>query len=257
MTSVAQSLIVAYIVWMKLATKIVPADASVPPKSDVVLIHGTGSNSQMWAPQVEALSRTGHRCFLIDLRGHGETPEPYEQTNIEVHKADVLGTIDTLDLNYPAIFVGHSLGAIISMELAQLKPEMFEQIFAVGMPGRVLSLVVVIFRVILRLPYEKLRGTGLQKALPWRLRTLINTDRFTLTQIADNFQCLDYVSQPFNIKCPVHFSAGRFDPVAPFLYVQRMHRSLPQSTLQVFEFAGHNHMDQYPNQFNKWLSRSL
>ncbi len=243
---------------MILATKIIPANPGVAsPKSDVIFIHGTGSNSEMWAPQVEALSQLGHRCCLLDLRGHGGTPEMFETTNIEVHKADVMSTLATLDLQYPAIFIGHSLGAILSMELAQMYPEMFEQIFAVGMPGRVFAIVVVIFRLILRFPYEKLRGTGLQKALPWRLRTLINTDRFTLTQIADNFQGLDYVSAPFTIKCPVHFSAGLFDPVAPFPYVHKMHRSLPHSTLQVFELAGHNHMDQYPHKFNRWLSRSI
>jgi pimeloyl-ACP methyl ester carboxylesterase len=242
---------------MKLSTSIIDSVVHQSAKADVVFIHGTGSNSEMWTPQVEALSRLGHRCFLIDLRGHGKTPEMFEPTNLEVHKADVLETLKVLEVKYPCIFIGHSLGAIIAMELAQLHPEMFERVFAVGMPGRVVSLVVVMFRMILKFPYEKLRGTGLHKALPWRRYTLMNTDRYTLSQIADNFQSLDYVSKPFNINCPVHFSAGRFDPVAPFPYVERMHRALPHSTLEVFELAGHNHMDQYPNRFNRWLSSAL
>ncbi|HEY9681097.1 MAG TPA: alpha/beta hydrolase [Oculatellaceae cyanobacterium] len=242
---------------MKLSTNIVDSALPRTAKPDVVFIHGTGSNSQMWSPQVEALSRQGHKCFLIDLRGHGKTPEVFEPTNLEVHKADVLETLEDLNINYPCIFIGHSLGAIISMELAQIKPDMFERVFAVGLPGRVFALVVVLFRIILRFPYEKLRGTSLHKMLPWRLYTLINTDRYTLTQIADNFQSLDYVSNPFNVKCPVHFSAGRFDPVAPFPYVKRMHQALPHSTLEIFELAGHNHMDQYPRRFNHWLSSSL
>jgi pimeloyl-ACP methyl ester carboxylesterase len=242
---------------MKLSTTSVSAEISELHKPDVIFIHGTGSNSQMWTPQVEALSKLGHRCLLIDLRGHGKTPEPYEPTTIQVHLADIQETLAAETPHYPAIFVGHSLGAIISLELAQLNPEMFAQIFAVGMPGKVLALVVFMFRIVLLFPYEKLRGTALHKALPWRLHTLINTERFTLMQIAANFQSLDYVSTPFNVKCPVHFSAGRFDPVAPYPYVKRMHHSLPQSTLRVFEFAGHNHMDQYPTKFNHWLSSSL
>jgi pimeloyl-ACP methyl ester carboxylesterase len=229
----------------------------IPAKSDVIFIHGTGSNSEMWASQVKTLTNLGHRCFLIDLRGHGQTPEVFETTNIQVHLDDVMETLQSLPINYPATFVGHSLGAIISMELAQLHPEMFDQICAVGMPGKVYSIVVSLFKVVLLFPYEKLRGTALHKALPWRLKTLISTQRFTLMQIVANFRGLDYISSPFKISCPVHFSAGRFDPVAPFPFVKRMHNSLPQSTLRVFEFAGHNHMDQYPGQFNNWLSNSL
>ena len=231
--------------------------SAIPAKSDVIFIHGTGSNSEMWAAQVKTLTNLGHRCFLIDLRGHGQTPEVFETTDIQVHLDDVMETLQTLPVKYPATFVGHSLGAIISMELAQLYPEMFDQIFAVGMPGKVYSIVVDLFKIGMLFPYEKLRGTSLHKALPWRLKTLVSTDRFTLMQIVANFRALDYISTPFKISCPVHFSAGRFDPVAPFPFVKRMHNSLPHSTLRIFEFAGHNHMDQYPRQFNNWISSSL
>ncbi len=55
----------------------------------------------MWVSQVEALSRLGHRCCTIDLRGHGGTPELFEPTNIEVHKADVMETLAGLDLHLP------------------------------------------------------------------------------------------------------------------------------------------------------------
>jgi pimeloyl-ACP methyl ester carboxylesterase len=233
------------------------AKDAMPPKSDVIFIHGTGSNSDMWASQVKTLTDLGHRCFLIDLRGHGQTPEVFETTDIRVHLDDVMETLQALPIKYPASFVGHSLGAIISMELAQLHPEMFDRICAVGMPGKVYSIVVSLFKIVLLSPYEKLRGTSLHAVLPWRLKTLVSTDRFTLMQIVANFKELDYISTPFKISCPVHFSAGRFDPVAPFPFVKRMHSSLPHSTLRVFEFAGHNHMDQYPDQFNNWLASSL
>jgi pimeloyl-ACP methyl ester carboxylesterase len=227
------------------------------PKPDVIFIHGTGSNSQMWESQAAALSDLGHRCFLIDLRGHGGSPEPYEPTNIDLHLADMRETLEQSDARYPAIFVGHSLGAIISMELAERHPEMFGEIMAAGMPGRVFAIVVFLFQIILLFPYEKLRDTRLHQMMPWRLHTLVKTDRFTLLQIVENFKELNYVDRTFNVSCPVHFSVGRFDPVAPCVYVKEMHRKLPQSTLRIFEFAGHNFMDQYAPQFNEWLIGSL
>lgn len=242
---------------MLLASRVLQSEAASSTKPDVIFIHGTGSNSKMWESQAQDLAALGHRCFLIDLRGHGNTPELFEPTDIHCHLTDMKETLDQSDVRYPAVFVGHSLGAIISMELAQRHPELFGQIMAAGMPGRVFPIVVFLFQIILAFPYEKLRGTSFHQALPWRLHTLINTDRFTLMQIVENFKELDYLNKSFDVNCPVHFSVGRFDPVAPCMYVQEMHRQLPQSTLRVFEFAGHNFMDQYVPEFNDWLVGAL
>ncbi len=88
--------------------------AASTAKADVVFIHGTGSSSEMWQPQVELLNGLGYRCFVIDLRGHGKSIEPGEPTNLAVHNADVLQTIENSEVRFPAVFVGHSLGAIIS-----------------------------------------------------------------------------------------------------------------------------------------------
>jgi pimeloyl-ACP methyl ester carboxylesterase len=243
---------------MRLAmTAAEPDGADGTTKPDVIFIHGTGSNSEMWQPQVDALKVRGYRSFLLDLRGHGATHEPKEPTGIDVHILDVLDTIENSEIKFPAIFVGHSLGAIISLVLAEQRPELFKQIFAVAMPGKILGPVVSGFEVILKLPYERLRGTQIHRKLPWRPRTLISTDRYTMGEIVRNFKNLDYVSRPFKIDCPVHFSAGRFDPVAPLMYVIQMHEALPHSTLKIFEMAGHNFMDQQPIEFNKWLLQYL
>jgi pimeloyl-ACP methyl ester carboxylesterase len=225
--------------------------------SDVVLIHGTGSSAQMWRPHLNLLLARGYRCILPDLRGHGASPEPEEQTDIGVHLRDLEETFEHLDIHFPAIFIGHSLGAIIAMSLAERKPEMVRQIFAVGMPGKVLPAISLAFKLYMASPYEMLRGTDFHKVLPWRQRMLIDTHRHSLTEIVDNFADLDFVSQKMEVKCPVHFAVGRWDPVAPHYFAAKMHEIMPGSTLQVFEWAGHNFMDQYPEQFGDWLHKYL
>ena len=225
--------------------------------ADIVLIHGTGANSEMWSPQLKVLEESGFRCFIPDLRGHGQTPEPEEKTDIEVHIQDLLDTLEELDIRYPATFIGHSLGAITCLLLAERRPELFSQILAVGMPGRVLGPVAKAFRIFLGWPYKTLKSLPLKKHLPWRERTLIDTPHYTLSQIVDNFATLDYLSRRFDLQCPVHFSVGRLDPVAPCQYVQEMHRMLPNSTLRIFEWAGHNCMDEQPAQFNAWMLEKI
>lgn len=221
--------------------------------SDVVLIHGTGSGAEMWKPQVELLVSMGYRCILPDLRGHGLTHEPGEPTDIEVHLRDIEETFRELDIQYPATFIGHSLGAIISLTLAERRPELFQQIFAVGMPGKVLPPLSMAFRMFLNVPFEKLRGTPLHESLGWRPKQMISTNRHALKEIVNNISEMDFVSRTLNVACPVHFAVGRWDPVAPHYFVEKIHRALPSSTLHVFEWAGHNCMDQYPQQFNEWL----
>ena len=64
--------------------------------------------------------------------------------------------------------------------------------------------------------------------IPWafRPRTLIETQKHSLSQIVENFGDLDFVTNLPKVKCRVHIAAGRFDPVAPSFYAQQVHRDL-------------------------------
>lgn len=226
-------------------------------KPDVVLIHGTGADGTLWGPQVQLLVSEGHRCLVPELRGHGLTHEPAEPTGVSVHITDLLETLDQSKLNYPAIWVGHSLGAIILMQLAVERPELFLQILAVGLPGRVPPLITALFRRFLSTPFERLRGTAVQKALSIRHRILIDTERHSLEQIVENFATINLLDKDHNLPCPIHFCVGRFDVVAPCIYTRRLHEAIPNSTLKIFEFAGHSCMDDQPEQFNAWLMEKV
>lgn len=224
---------------------------------DVVLIHGTGAKSEMWKRQIEQLTSMGYRCIVPDLRGHGETHEPEERTDIGVHLADVMETLTSVGVVYPAIFVGHSLGAIISLELAQREPHMVSKVLAVAMPGRVPLLTVEAFRWFLKLPYENIRGTAIHRTLDWRPRVMLETNRHSLEQIMLNFSRLDYCGNVPKASCPVHFVVGRLDMVAPLVYAQKLHEALPGSTMHVIEWAGHNCMDSQPKAFDKWFLEKI
>lgn len=242
---------------MRLAVKKEFPKEERPGLPDLVLIHGTGANAEMWRPQVDMLKGHGYRCFLPEFRGHGDSHEPGDAADVAAHLADMMDTLMDMDIRFPAVFVGHSLGAIVSMELAQRRPDLFKQILAVGMPGRVNPILSAAFKMLLNAPFEKLRGTAIHERLPWRERTIISTQRHSLEQIVENFGTLNYVDQRMAVECPVHFSVGRFDPIADHKHVHTMHKSLPSSTLRVFDWAGHNCMDERPDEFNSWLLEKL
>src|SRR5581483_5488532 len=104
-------------------------------KLDIVFIHGTGSNAKMWQSQVQFFTALGYACTLIDLRGHGQSDEPNERTDLNIHRQDLLETLQASDVRLPAYFIGHSLGAIVALDLAEKNPELVKAVFAACIPA--------------------------------------------------------------------------------------------------------------------------
>ena len=74
----------------------------------VVLLHAFPQNRAMWAPQVEALSKT-HRIIAPDFRGFGESDAPLGHYTLDQFADDVAGLLDYLAIQR-AVFVGLSMG---------------------------------------------------------------------------------------------------------------------------------------------------
>ncbi|MFC7480595.1 alpha/beta fold hydrolase [Luedemannella flava] len=98
-----------------------PADAPMV----IVLLHGWTLDKRVWRPQIEALTGQGHRIVAYDLRGHGRSSDvrPGQATveQLADDLAEVLGT--ELAAGQRAVLVGHSLGGMAILELAQRHPD--------------------------------------------------------------------------------------------------------------------------------------
>ena len=86
----------------------------------VVLVHGWGDDSSIWATTVEDLS-TDCACTSIDLPGHGRSPAPTEASAYE--REALLVAIDAvLAGTGPAVLVGHSLGGYLGLAHCVTRP---------------------------------------------------------------------------------------------------------------------------------------
>jgi pimeloyl-ACP methyl ester carboxylesterase len=222
-------------------------------KSHIVFLHGTGSNARMWKNQVSYFSRLGYPCTLIDLRGHGQSHEPYEKTDLVVHTQDVLDTLQNSKIKFPAYFVGHSLGAIVALSIAEKHPSLVKAVYAACAPGRLVKPVQFLLRIFLNGPFQALKESRVKHFLPWRERTLVEMPTFTMKEIANFFRESDLLTSTPKVSCPVHIGAARFDPLAIHGHSKMIHSKLPESTFQTFEWAGHNVMDYRTNDFNSWI----
>ena len=101
------------------------AAAAVPARLPVICIHGLTRNSADFdelAPQIAAL---GRRTIAVDVRGRGHSawdPNPANYNPV-VYAGDVIKLMDGLGIAR-AVFVGTSMGGLITMTLAARRLEL-------------------------------------------------------------------------------------------------------------------------------------
>jgi lipase len=93
-------------------------EAAAPP---VVCLHGVSAHGRRYRRLAEERLAARFRVLAPDLRGHGRSDwvPPWD---LATHVGDVLETLDVLGFG-PALWVGHSFGGRLILELAAREPE--------------------------------------------------------------------------------------------------------------------------------------
>jgi N-formylmaleamate deformylase len=78
-------------------------------KPAVVLAHGITDNGLCWTRLAQALAQD-YDLIMYDARGHGFSESPATGYTTNEHVADLVGVVETLGLEKPAL-IGHSMGA--------------------------------------------------------------------------------------------------------------------------------------------------
>jgi pimeloyl-ACP methyl ester carboxylesterase len=89
----------------------------------LLLTHGFGASSQMWAPNVAPLAAE-RQVITWDLRGHGRSSRPADQAEYTQAAclADMIALLDTCGTSR-AVLGGLSLGGYLSLALSLAYPE--------------------------------------------------------------------------------------------------------------------------------------
>jgi sigma-B regulation protein RsbQ len=108
-------------------------------KRAIVFAHGFGCDQNMWRFVAPAFERD-FQTVLFDHVGAGGSDlsayDPCKYTTLDGYAEDVVEIARELDLDEGAVFVGHSVSAMIGV-LASLKaPELFENLVLVGPSAR-------------------------------------------------------------------------------------------------------------------------
>jgi pimeloyl-ACP methyl ester carboxylesterase len=101
------------------------APASGPAKLPVICIHGLTRNSRDFEVVAPRIATHGRRVLSLDVRGRGcsdRDPNPANY-HVGIYAADVAALLDQSGVSR-AIFIGTSMGRLITMTLAALRPDL-------------------------------------------------------------------------------------------------------------------------------------
>lgn len=90
--------------------------------SPLILIHGFGAAIGHWRNNIPTLAEAGYRVFALDLLGFGGSDKPALDYTLDLWE-DLLQAFWTEHVQTPAIFVGNSIGALLSLMLLVDHPD--------------------------------------------------------------------------------------------------------------------------------------
>lgn len=104
------------------------------PRATVLFIHGIGNSGDAWHDVIERLPKDV-RVVTIDLLGFGNSPRPkWAIYNARTQANAVLATYLKLRITSQVIVVGHSLGALVGIEMAKRYPLLVESLILCSPP---------------------------------------------------------------------------------------------------------------------------
>ena len=95
----------------------------------LLLLHGVGLNADAWAAQVDTLS-ADYQTIAIDMPGHGESDRLQHADNLANYSDCIVEVINALDS--PVFLVGHSMGALIALDIAIRYPQKLAKLVAMN-----------------------------------------------------------------------------------------------------------------------------
>lgn len=88
----------------------------------LVLVHGFGASIGHWRKNIPVLAAAGYRVFAIDLLGFGGSDKPPLNYTMELWQ-ELLKDFWTAHIQEPAVFVGNSIGGLLSLMVLANHPE--------------------------------------------------------------------------------------------------------------------------------------
>ena len=279
---------------VRLSCEEIEPPPGVPAELTVVLVHGFALDRRTWHFQRRFLAELGHggrggpvvRQVIYDQRSHGRSERaPRASCTIEQLGHDLDAVLRALAPDRPLVLVGHSMGGMTIMALAEQQPDLFaDRVLGVaflatsaaevarrGLPGTFLSRRNPFTRSLgLVAGWQPLLVEGARRVghdLIWALTrrfsygdrridparvdlvdSMISANAVdALTDFVDTLGTHDRIAAlPALAGCEVLVAAGDADALIPFRHSEVIAAELPGATLVRLPGVGHMPMLEQP-----------
>jgi pimeloyl-ACP methyl ester carboxylesterase len=213
-----------------------------PNALPLVLIHGAGGSHLDWPIALRRLP--GANLVLPDLPGHGKSPLP-GRDSIVTYAADVIALLDSLGIER-AIFVGHSMGGGIALQVALDHAERAAGLILVGTGAK----LGVSPEILERLHVDQAGVAHLLAEWYWSAATPPERRALTVQYLLaqpvellynDYLACnrFDVRERLPEIRVPTLIFAGTEDRMTSLKFGQYLQSHIADAELVVLEGAGH------------------
>lgn len=101
----------------------------------VVLLHGLGRSSIVWHHLLDLLQSRPLRLVTFDLLGFGSSPKPGRlRYDVDDHARSLIASLAAARFRQPAVLVGHSMGCLVAVRAARLRPDLVRHLVLYEMP---------------------------------------------------------------------------------------------------------------------------
>lgn len=226
-----------------------------------VLIHGAGLDHTTWALQSRWLAFRGWNVLAVDLPGHGASAGA-PLTSIRASAEWLVALLDVAGAAHAAL-IGHSMGALIALEMAARDPSRVRHLVLIGaaatMPVHPDLLAAAAANDHAAIDMVNLWGFGFRAGLGanrapgvWMTgiggRLLERASPGVLS--ADLSACNDYgngLAAAAAVRAPALLICGERDQMTPLKNARVLAAALPQVSLLVVPGAGHMLMTECPD----------
>lgn len=209
---------------------------------DLIMLHGWGYDYSLLLPLAQRLSDS-YRVTLINMPGHGNSPEPAEPIGVYDYAEIVPGVMKACGIE-SAYFLGHSFGCRLALIVGSRYPSLIKKAVLCGAAGlrekhSVLWHVKVGFyklgkffvKTFAPKKYEAWRaGKGSED---WKKLSPVMKATFSKVVNEDLTPCLE------KIKCPVFLIWGENDTATPLWMAEKMEQTIPDCAKAVYKGRTH------------------
>lgn len=214
----------------------------------VVLLHGLTGSASFWGGAYAVLAEE-RQLIVPDLLGFGRSDRPEAGYGPDDHAGAIASALDAIGLTRPAVVGAHSLGTVVALRLATIRPDLVSSIVAFGPPlypdeeaARAHIGSMSPMARLFVLPGRAARAVCAwmcdHRALAGRLSVLLNPSvpptiaadavQHSWPSYSETLQRCLLTGEPSTwfstISCAIHLIAGRDDPVVDHDHLDALDR---------------------------------